>query len=122
MQLCLKIFKASNFSNLKLLLSFNNFNTVPLKTSILKKTYERLVLSVVAATEYRNRSCLFQILVYAQPWLSQKYGNSMKIISVDDDQEIAYFTSFELEQSGRKKKRSCFNQFQVVSVRMLFPF
>ena len=46
----------------------------------------------------------------------------MKIISVDDDQEIEYFTSFELEQSGRKKKRSCFNQFQVVSVRMLFPF
>lgn len=60
--------------------------------------------------------------MYVQPWLSQKYENFTKIISVDDDQEIECFTSFELEQSGRKKKRSSFNQFQVVSVRMLFLF
>ena len=43
--------------------------------------------------------------MYAQPWLCQKYGTSIKIKSVDDDQEIEYFTSFELEQSGRKKKK-----------------
>ena len=84
----------------------------------MKKAYEWLFLSVVAATEYRNRLYLFQFLVDAQPWLCQKYGTSIKIKSVDDDQEIEYFTSFELEQSGRKKKRSCFNQFQVVSVKM----
>ena len=60
--------------------------------------------------------------MYVQPWLSQKYENFTKIISVDDDHEIECFTSFELEQSGRKKKRSSFNQFQVVSVRMLFLF